>query len=83
MTSRAIDLEELRRILRECAGTEPGVDLDGEILDTSFGELGYDSLAIMETAARIAREYGLTIDDGALGAATTPRLLLALVNPAQ
>jgi act minimal PKS acyl carrier protein len=80
MSDRTIELPDLRRILRESAGTEQGVDLDGEILDTTFGDLGYDSLAIMETAAGIIREYGVSIDDDALLTATTPRLLLELVN---
>jgi act minimal PKS acyl carrier protein len=80
MSDRTIDLSDLRRILRESAGTQQGVDLDGEILDTTFDDLGYDSLAIMETTARLTREYGVSIDDDALTSATTPRLLLALVN---
>jgi act minimal PKS acyl carrier protein len=81
MSNRPIELADLRRILRECAGTEQGVDLEGEILDSTFGELGYDSLAIMETASGITVEYGVLIDDDALAEATTPRLLLDLVNP--
>jgi minimal PKS acyl carrier protein len=81
MASQTIELADLRRILRDGSGTEAGVDLEGEILDTTFDDLGYDSLAIMETAARISREYGVLIDDSALSEATTPRLLLSLVNP--
>jgi act minimal PKS acyl carrier protein len=73
-------LHDLRRILLECAGADEGVDLDGEILDTEFEDLGYDSLALMETAARITREYGIPIEDEALTAATTPRRLLDLLN---
>lgn len=80
MSGTIVELTDLRRILREGAGTEQGVDLDGEILDTPFGDLGYDSLALMETAARISREYGVTLDEEALAAATTPRHLLDLVN---
>jgi minimal PKS acyl carrier protein len=80
MTGKIIDLRDLRRILRESAGTEEGVDLEGEILDTGFEELGYDSLAIMETAAKITQEYGIPIDSEALEKAATPRLLLDLVN---
>jgi minimal PKS acyl carrier protein len=75
-----IELQDLRRILQESAGAEQGVDLDGEILDIQFDELGYDSLALMETAARISREYGIRIDDDALSEATTPRRLLGLLN---
>ena len=75
-----IALDDLRRILRESAGADDDVALDGEILDTEFEALGYDSLALMETAARISREYGIPIDDDALLMARTPRGLLDLVN---
>jgi minimal PKS acyl carrier protein len=75
-----IEIQDLRRILQESAGAEQGVDLDGEILDVQFDELGYDSLALMETASRISREYGIQIDDDALSEATTPRRLLGLLN---
>jgi len=82
MSDKPIALPDLRRILLEGAGAAQGVDLDGEILDSNFEELGYDSIAIMETAARISREYGVAIDDEALLDARTPRLLLDLVNAA-
>ena len=82
MSDKLIALPDLRRILLEGAGAVQGVDLDGEILDSNFEDLGYDSIAIMETAARISREYGVAIDDEALLDARTPRLLLDLVNAA-
>jgi acyl carrier protein len=80
MADRIFELRDLRKILHESAGTEQGVDLEGEILDTAFDDLGYDSLALMEAAARITREYGVQIDEEALLAAATPRWLLDLVN---
>ena len=83
MADRLVELPDLRRILLEGAGAVQGVDLNGEILDSSFEDLGYDSIAIMETAARISREYGVLIDDEALLDARTPRLLLDLVNANQ
>lgn len=76
----SFELQDLRRILRDGAGADEGVDLDGEILDTAFDDLGYDSIALMETAARISRETGRPIEDDALTPSTTPRTLLALVN---
>ncbi|MBR7678953.1 acyl carrier protein, partial [Streptomyces daliensis] len=69
---------DLRRILREGAGET--VDLDGDILDTGFEELGYESLALLETGGRIEREYGITLDDAALTDAVTPRALIEVVN---
>jgi act minimal PKS acyl carrier protein len=79
MSGTAPDLDDLRRILREVAGTAQGVDLGGDIADTPFLDLGYDSLSLLETAARIQREYGVRLDDDVLAEATTPRLLLDII----
>lgn len=80
MPGKAFTLADLRRILNEVAGTEPGVDLDGDILDTPFEELGYDSLALLETAARIGHEFGRVLSDDAVIEARTPRIMLDLVD---
>lgn len=77
-----INMDDLRRILVACAGEDDGIDLSGDILDTSFGDLGYDSLALMETAARIERDYGVALADDVIADAQTPRDLLDLVNRA-
>ncbi|SEF85553.1 act minimal PKS acyl carrier protein [Thermomonospora echinospora] len=75
-----LTLPDLRRILREAAGVNEGTDLDGEILDLDFEDLGYDSLALLETGARIEREYGVRLEDDAITSARTPRALLTVVN---
>lgn len=75
-----ITIEDLKRILLESAGADESVDLDGDVLDVEFAELGYDSLALLETAAVIARQYGITLDDETAAGARTPRELLAAVN---
>jgi act minimal PKS acyl carrier protein len=80
MPDKALDLNDLRRIFQESAGVDQDVNLDDDIYDTEFQDLGYDSVAVMEVAARITRDYGVTIDDEALADATTPRLLLDAVN---
>ncbi|ONI81607.1 actinorhodin polyketide synthase [Actinosynnema sp. ALI-1.44] len=73
-------IEDLKSILRECAGEDEGVDLDAQILDTKFEDLGYESLAIFETTSRIEREYGVSLGEEALNDADTPRALLDIVN---
>ncbi len=82
MQGRAMRLGDLIQILRETAGVQEGIDIDGEILDQEFTDLGYDSVAMIETAARINREYGLAIADETLIEAATPREMLAVVNGA-
>lgn len=76
-----IGLDQLRDLLRT-AGGDPG-GLDGDILDVSFEEIGYDSIAMLETAVRLRQEYGVDLDDEVLTEAETPRALLALVNEAR
>ncbi|MEU7580018.1 acyl carrier protein [Streptomyces sp. NPDC041068] len=73
-------VDDLKRILREGAGADEGVDLDGDILDAAFDELGYDSLALLETSGRIEREYGITLDESLLADAPTPSALIDAVN---
>jgi act minimal PKS acyl carrier protein len=80
MADRPLTIDDLRRLLRECAGAAEGVDLDGDILDTDFADLGYDSLALLETGSRIEREWLVRLGDDAVMSTRTPRALLAVVN---
>jgi act minimal PKS acyl carrier protein len=72
-------IDDLRTILVACAGESEGV-LDGDIRDRDFDELGYDSLALMETAARIRSDFGVTIPDERIAELRTPGEILDLVN---
>ncbi|OKI62000.1 acyl carrier protein [Streptomyces sp. MJM1172] len=82
MSAHEFTVEDLLRILREGAGADEAVDLDGDILDTDFESLGYESLAMLETGSRIEREFGVTLDDDTLTDARTPRALIEAVNGA-
>ncbi len=75
------DVEDLKRILRSGAGVAEQVDLDSEgAIDRTFADLGYDSLAVMELASRIQREYGLDLPDGEVEHTHTLREAAAAVN---
>ncbi|AWT42946.1 MULTISPECIES: acyl carrier protein [Streptomyces] len=80
MAEQVFTLDDLRRILIEAAGDDESYNLDGDILDTEFEELGYESLALLETGGRIEREYGISLDEEVLSIANTPRLLIDTVN---
>lgn len=78
---RHLELTDLTRLLRECAGEDEGVDLDAaDVLDTLFLDLGYDSLALLQTTGLIEREYEIALDEEAIDEAETPRQYLELVN---
>lgn len=76
----AMTLDELRAILVECAGADEGIDVSGDIADAEFEDLGYDSLALLEMAAKIEQTRGVKIPDGAVADLRTPRSVLGLVN---
>ncbi|MEU7799835.1 acyl carrier protein [Micromonospora arborensis] len=80
MASTELTLSELKEILLAAAGESEGVDLDGDIADVSFADLGYDSLAILETGSRIEKKYGISLEDDDVASAETPGDLLKLVN---
>jgi act minimal PKS acyl carrier protein len=80
MSNGSFELDDLRRILLEGAGAAEHVDFDGDILDTEFDALGYESLALLETSSRIEREYCIALDESAVADAATPRALIDLVN---
>ncbi|MGW0499657.1 acyl carrier protein [Streptomyces sp. NPDC003007] len=82
MSAHEFTVCDLKRILREGAGADESVDLDGEILDIDFESLGYESLAMLETGGRIEREFDVTLDDDTLTDARTPRALIEAVNGA-
>ncbi|MFE5809612.1 acyl carrier protein [Streptomyces sp. NPDC056491] len=77
MTKR-FGIEDLKRILREGAGGAS--ELEGDIQNASFEDLGYDSLALLETGSRIGREYGLEFEDTAFADVETPRDFVDVVN---
>ncbi|MFE7194792.1 acyl carrier protein [Kitasatospora sp. NPDC057541] len=77
-----LTFDDLRGILAECAGEDEQTRIDPEALDLPFTDLGYDSLALLETAAVIARRYGADLADEVVAAVETPRQLLDLVNSA-
>ncbi|MGH3982296.1 MAG: acyl carrier protein [Pseudonocardiaceae bacterium] len=73
-------LDELKQIMRECAGEGESGNLDDDFEAVTFDHLGYDSLAVLETASRIERTYGLKLPEEELAEITTPGSLVAFVN---
>ncbi|MEU3711090.1 acyl carrier protein [Streptomyces catenulae] len=53
-----------------------------DALDLPFDTLGCDSLALLETAARIQDDYGVALPEEVVGDLDTPRALMAAVNEA-
>ncbi|MER8235252.1 acyl carrier protein [Streptomyces sp. NPDC101490] len=75
-----ITIDDIRRILVACAGDMEGAGPGTDISHLTFEDLGYDSLALMESAAQIKQEFGVLVPDDEITEVTTPRALADLVN---
>ncbi|GDY31033.1 acyl carrier protein [Gandjariella thermophila] len=73
-------LSELKEIMSASAGVDEGVELDGDIADVAFADLGYDSLAVLELCGQVERRYGVSISDDAVAEMPTPAKAVEYVN---
>ncbi|MFD0468421.1 acyl carrier protein [Nonomuraea thailandensis] len=55
---KELTLDDLRHLMRISAGEDESIDLEGDIIDLGFRDLGYDSLAVLELASRLERDWG-------------------------
>jgi act minimal PKS acyl carrier protein len=78
--SKMMSIEDLRGIFIACAGGDDTDVLHGDISAISFEELGYDSLALIETTATLKRDYGVVIPDEQITKVRTLSELLNLIN---
>ncbi|MET9078410.1 SRPBCC family protein [Streptomyces sp. NPDC004232] len=73
-------LNDLRGVLRKAAGDTDVID--GDIIDLTFGALGFDSLTMLEIAAVLDSEYQVKDPESVIQTGRTSREVLALVNGA-
>lgn len=78
-----LTLDDLLRIFEAVAGADESVNLDGDIIDIEFTELGYDSIAVLEVVGHVRRQYGISVEEDALADVHTPGGLLDLFCVAQ
>jgi act minimal PKS acyl carrier protein len=74
-----IEMSDLARTLRECGGDEIGTVTDDQ-LDVALGDLGYDSLSVLQLASRVKQRYAVAIPDSMVTTELTPRQVMDLVN---
>jgi act minimal PKS acyl carrier protein len=77
---RQITLCELQDIMRKSAGEDEYAEQLEQVADQPFEQLGYDSLALLETQARIRRDCGVGLSEDDLDQVNTPQQLLDVVN---
>ncbi|WP_433722070.1 acyl carrier protein [Actinoplanes sp. CA-051413] len=74
-----LTMDDVRQILLASAGDDD-TDLHGAIDEVAFGDLGYDSLALLEVQSQLQRRYPVKLPDGWPAPGTTPAELLRHVN---
>lgn len=73
-------LDELKNIMRTCAGVADSTDLNSDIGHVEFGALGYDSLAVMAIKARVQQLCGVLVPDEGPESPETPNEIIEFVN---
>jgi act minimal PKS acyl carrier protein len=73
-------VDTLRDIMSACAGPGKHPELDGEFIDVTYEDLGFDSLAVLQLATRVQQELGVPFPDDAVAEMATPRDVLDYVN---
>ncbi|MEW2139077.1 acyl carrier protein [Streptomyces sp. NPDC005409] len=84
MKVKEFTLDDLVRILRECADQDvwTEIELGADIADEEFESLGYDSLSLFNTLTRIENECGVELSYDIVYTAATPGTLVKVVNEA-
>jgi minimal PKS acyl carrier protein len=75
-----LTLDGLKTIMSSCSGADEASEVTPEVAGVEFGELGYDSLAVLEMVTHIQRQYRITIPDEAVEEITSPTSLIDYVN---
>lgn len=76
----SISFDDLKAVMGRCIGELDGQEISESDLGTSFTDLGYDSLAVLEIASQLQREYGLKIPDEAIESMESPQAVIDYVN---
>jgi act minimal PKS acyl carrier protein len=73
-------LHDLQDIMHECAGADESAEPLAEAPDALFSDLGYDSIALLETQGRIKRDFGVEFSEDDLADITTPGEFVEFCN---
>ncbi|MFJ2651557.1 acyl carrier protein [Streptomyces sp. NPDC087420] len=66
--------------IRQAAGEDGEIDLDGDIAEIKFADMGYDSIAMVEVTLLAERELGINLPEDRTGKDATPKEFVELVN---
>lgn len=75
---RTFTVDELCVMIRQVAGET--ADLGVATADSSYADLGYDSLALLEVSVRVRQALGVELPEEAVALSATPARTVAQVN---
>jgi act minimal PKS acyl carrier protein len=75
-----LTLEEFIALIETHAGEPDEGDLDVNVIDVLFEQLGYDSIRLLEVISQIRFRYGLDLNEEILTEMRTPRQALDKLN---
>lgn len=78
--SANVNIKDVWTALVEGSGTDDADTLLVALESRSFDELGYDSLAVLETGLRLRRDSGADVPDTQIANAQTAQELIDLIN---
>lgn len=78
--TKKIGIEDVWNALVEGSGADDADSLLEDLKSLTFDELGYDSLAVLETGLRLRRETGASVPDAAIAGAQSAEELVQLIN---
>lgn len=78
--SANVTIKHVWTALVEGSGTDDEDALLADLEMRSFDELGYDSLAVLETGLRLRRDSGADVPDTQIANAQTAQELIDLIN---
>ena len=75
-----LTLDELKVFLLRSVGDDESIDLSGDIQGTALSDLGFDSLAVIDTTSRLEQHFKIKFSDDDTSAIATPQDFLDIVN---
>ncbi|MEV5985402.1 acyl carrier protein [Streptomyces sp. NPDC052051] len=76
----SMTFDDLKQVITTAVGDGLAEELEESRIAVAFTEIGYDSLAVLEIASQIQRQYGLKIPDEAIEEMDSPQAVLDYVN---
>ena len=75
-----LTLEELKVFLLRSVGDDESIDLSGDIASTALSDLGFDSLAVIDTTSQLEQHFKVKFTDDDASGITTAQDFIDIVN---